>query len=37
MVDYVVTIDTFEQQCVMLKGELQSPGLKDNMKTIGIY
>ena len=30
-------IDTFEQQCVLLKGMLQSPRLKYHMNTIGIY
>ena len=30
-------IDTFEQQCVVLKGMLQSPQLKDHVQTMGIY
>ena len=34
--DYVLSIDTFEQQCVVLKGMLQSPKLKDHLQTIGI-
>ena len=29
-------IDTFEQQCVVLKVLLQSPRIKDHMRTIGI-
>ena len=29
-------IDTFEQKCVVLKGMLQSPRLKDHVHTIGI-
>ena len=33
----ILSIDTFEQQCVVIKGMLQSPSLEDNMKTIGIY
>ena len=36
VIDYVLSIDTFEQQCVVLKGMLQSPRLKDHVKTIGI-
>ena len=36
VIDYVLSIDTFEQQCVVLKGMLQSPRLKYHMKTIGI-
>ena len=36
VVDYVLSIDTFEQKCVVLKGVLQSPRLKDHVKTIGI-
>ena len=34
-IDYVLYIDTFEQHCVVIKGMLQSPRLKDHMKTIG--
>ena len=37
VIDYVLSIDKFEQQCVVLKVMLQSPHLKDHMKTIGIY
>ena len=36
MIDYVLSIDTFEQQCALLKGMLQSPRLKDHVNTIGI-
>ena len=36
VVDCVLLIDTFEQQCVVIKGILQSPRLKYHMKTIGI-
>ena len=35
-VDYILSIDTFEQQCVVNKGMLQSPRLGYHMKTIGI-
>ena len=33
---YVISIDTFEKNCVLLKGMLQSPQLKDHVHTIGI-
>ena len=36
-IDYILSIDTFEQQCVVIKCMLQSPRLQDHMKTIGIY
>ena len=36
VIDYVLSIDTFEQQCAVLKGMLQSPQLKDHVQTIGI-
>ena len=36
VIDYVLSIDTFDQQCVVLKGMLQSPRLKDHIHTIGI-
>ena len=36
VVDYVLLNDTFEQQCVVLKGMLQLPRLKNHVKTIGI-
>ena len=32
----ILYIDTFEQQCVVIKGMLQSPRLEDHMQTIGI-
>ena len=35
VVDCVLSIDTFDQQCVVFKGMLQSPRLKYHMKTIG--
>ena len=37
LVNYVLLIDTFEKKCVVIKGMLQSPRLKDHVKTIGIY
>ena len=36
VIDYVLSIDTFEQQCVVLKGMLQPPRLKYHVQTIGI-
>ena len=36
LIDYVILIDTFEQQCVVLKVILQSPCLKDYVQTIDI-
>ena len=36
VIDYIIYIDTFEQQCVVIKGLLQSPHLEDHMKTIDI-
>ena len=35
-VDYILSVDTFEQHCVLIKCMLQSPRLEDHMKTIGI-
>ena len=35
-VDYIVSINTFEQQCVVIKCMLQSPRIEDHMKNIGI-
>ena len=35
-IDSILYIDTFEKQCVVIKGMLQSPRLEDNMKTIAI-
>ena len=32
----ILYIDTFEQQCVVIKFMLQSSRLEDHMKTIGI-
>ena len=36
VIDSVLSIDTFEQQCVVIKGMLQSPRLKYHVQTIGI-
>ena len=36
VIDSVLSIDTFEQQFVVLKGMLQSPCFKDHVQTIGI-
>ena len=36
VVDYIISIDTFEQKCVVIKGILQSPRLKYHVQTIGI-
>ena len=36
VVDCVISIDTFEQQCVVLKGMLQSMRLKYHVQTIDI-
>ena len=35
-IDYVLSINKFEQKCVVLKGMLQSPRLKYHLQTIGI-
>ena len=35
--DYILSIDTFEQHYVVIRGMVQSPRLEDNMKNIGIY
>ena len=37
VIDYVLSIDTFEQQCVVLKSMLRSLPLKDHVQTIGIH
>ena len=37
VIDYILYIDTFEQQCGVVKSMLQSPRLEHHMKTIGIY
>ena len=36
VIDSVLSIDRFEQQCVILKGMLQSPRLNDHVQTIVI-
>ena len=36
VIDFVLSINTFEQQCVALKSMLQSPYLKDHVKNVGI-
>ena len=36
VIDYVLSVDTFEQQFVLLKGMLQSPRLKYHVNNIGI-
>ena len=36
VIDYILSIDTFEQQCVVLKGMSQSLRLKYHVKIIGI-
>ena len=36
VVDSVLLVDTFEQQCVFIKVMLQSLRLKDHVQTIGI-
>ena len=36
VIDYIILIDTFEQQFVLLEGMLQSRHLKDHVQTIGI-
>ena len=33
---YILSIDTFEQQCIVIKGMLQLPRLEYHMETIGI-
>ena len=35
-IGYILSIDAFEQQFVVVKGMLQSPLFEDHMKTIGI-
>ena len=37
VIDYVLSIDTFEEQCVVLKVMLQSPRLKYHVQTIGVH
>ena len=36
VIDFVLLIDTFKQNCVVFKGTIQLPCLKDHTKTIGI-
>ena len=36
LIDSVISTDTFEQQCVVIKSMLQLPGLKYHAQTIGI-
>ena len=36
-IDSVLSIDTFEQQCVVIQCILQSSRLEDHIKNIGIY
>ena len=36
-IDPILTIDTYEQHCVVIKYMLQSSRLEDHMKTIGVY
>ena len=36
MIDTVLSIDTFEQKCVVIKGMLQSPQPKYHVQNIGI-
>ena len=35
-IEYILSIDTFEQQCDVIKCMLQSSRIEDHMKTIGI-
>ena len=35
-IDSILYIDTFEEQCLVIKCMLQSSRLEDHMKTIGI-
>ena len=37
VIDDIISIESFGKKCVVLKGVLQSPHLKDPVKTIGIY
>ena len=37
VVGFFLSIDTLEQQCVVLKGILKSPRLKYHVQTISIY
>ena len=35
-IDYILSVNTFEQQCAVIKCMLQSLRLENHMKTIGI-
>ena len=35
-IDFILSIHTIEQQCVVIKGMLQSPRIEDHVNTIGI-
>ena len=37
VIDYDLSIDSFEQKIAVLKGTLQSPRLKYHVQTIGIH
>ena len=37
VIDLILEIESFEQQCVILKRLLQSDRLEQHIKTIGIY
>ena len=37
VINYVLSIDTFEQQCSVLKVMLKSPRIKYHVQTIGIH
>ena len=37
VIDYVLSIYTHEQKCVVLKGIMQSLLIKDHVHTIGIF
>ena len=32
-IEYILSVDTFEQRCVVIKGMLQLPRLEDHMNT----
>ena len=35
-IDYILSVDTFEHQCVIIKSMLKSSRIEDHIKTIGI-
>ena len=37
VIDYVLLVEIFEQQCVVLKGMFKWLHFKDHVQTIGIY